>query len=463
MTIDLEELQLRIDQLAQQYTQDSAFLNILTGSGLSNRDKLTGFSVAGVPDLPAATLTALYRSDTFGGNVVELLPDAATKKWLTYTHEGEEDNPDTVAAVQAELDKLKGPINEAWVLARLYGGACIILGADDGSVDFKQPLNLHQLRAIRWHTVISKEKIKPVSWGDNPMMPDYNKPILYEISSKKRPFKIHASRLLRLDGVKLPAEILRENKGWGDSVILRCYRDMVAFEGSLATIASALQDFEVATLELDDITATMNKDGGKGLEALKERAKGIAFCKNALGIMVLKADKEKYSIVGRNFAQIPELLTILRDVFIGSTDLPPSKLMSVFNSAGLASEDTTQQREWADFVLGRQEDDLRPLITHYLKLLHLCKEGPTKGVIPNGAKFTFEPIFQLNEQEQAKLHGEQAKSHDIYLKNGVVSALEVAEAIAKEVPLSSVIDLESRQREVQAIKQLPEGQYSGEA
>lgn len=452
MATDTDSLEAEIQQLRQ----DAAFLNAVTGLGISGKDKMASFDIAGLPDLAPEKLAALYRADTFAGNIVELLPDAATKKWIVYTHEG--DDPAGVAKVQAALDKLKGPINEAMILARLYGGAVIVLGADDGAVDFAQPLNLHQLRAIRWHTVMSKAKIKPIVWEENPMLEGYNQPLLYELTDKART-KIHASRLIRFDGVKLPAEILRDSDGWGDSVLLRPYRDMVAFEGSLATVAAAMQDFSVPVMEMNDLSATSERPNGQ--QIISKRVGTVALVRNALGMMLIDGSTNKYSFAGRDFSNITEVLGVLRDTFIGSTDLPPSKLMALFNSAGIASEDTTQQREWSDFVLSRQEDDLRPVLTDYLKLLHLSKEGPTAGVIPVGAKFDFEPIFQLNEQEEAKLHGERAKEWDIYLKAGVVSPDEVAEALAKDVPLASVIDIEARKREAGLLRSVPEGQISG--
>ncbi len=452
---DIQQLKTQLTELKQAYTQDSAFMNLVTGLGFSNKDKMAAFDVAGVPELDSKKLTALYRSDTFSANIVELLPDAATKKWVEYSHEGEGVQP-----VQEALDALKSSLNEAWVLARLYGGSAIILGVDDGNIDFSVPVNLHRLQAIRFHTVLSKEKIRPVVWGDNPLLASYNKPILYEVSSTEDvPRRIHASRIIRFDGVRLPAEILRENGGWGDSVLLRPYRSLVAFLGSLATVTTAIQDFEVATMEIADLNQMLNQEKADGVQKVKDRLSLVAWAKNVLGIMIMQAGNEKYSLVGRNFTGIPELLEMLLKVFIGSTDLPPSKLMSVFNSSGLASEDTTQQREWGDFVLSKQEDELRPILTNYLKLIHLSKEGPTSGMIPVGSKLTFNPIFQLNEQEQGKIAGERAKEYEIYIRNGVVSAAEVAEALAKNVPLSSVINLESRLREAQAIQQAPEGQY----
>lgn len=449
MATDTQDLEARVEQLRT----DAAFLNAVTGLGQLGKDKMASFDIAGIPDLSAEKLAQLYRSDTFAGNIVELFPDAATKKWVKYTHEG--DDPAGVEAVQMALNKLKGPINEALILARLYGGAVIVLGADDGAVNSAQPLDMANLRAVRWHTVMSKERIQPILWGEDPAREDYDRPILYQMTDKGQT-KVHASRLLRFDGVKLPAEILRLNDGWGDSALLRPYRDMVAFEGSLATVAAAMQDFEVGVIEYADLAAMLGRPEGEA--KVRSRLAMVSWVRNALGMMLMEAGKEKYSLVSRNFTGIPELLDKLREVFIGSTDLPPSKLMALFTSAGLAQEDTTQQREWSDYVLGRQEDDLRPIIEQYLKLIHSSKEGPTKGLIPPGAKFEFEPIFQLNEKEQAKLDGERAKEWEIYLKYGVVSPDEIAEALAKDVPLSAVIDIEARKREAGLITQVPEGQ-----
>lgn len=432
-----------MSDIDEQLRLDSAYLDLMSIMALNQQNDIRINWNAG-----GTAIEELYRFNPFAGKVIDLLPDAMTQKWVLYKAELP---PELTAAIQRTLDKAAPVYNEALKAARKYGGSVILLGADDGITDYSKPLDEYNLRAIRWLNVLSKEEISPEQWNENPLTENYGKPELYRTGATT----IHHSRLLRFDGTKLGNKESRLNGGWGDSVLARPYRALQDFTKSHAGVFASLKDFNQRVLKIRNLAQIQGKPGGK--EQIKTRLADTAVTLSAYGMMALDAENEDYVIIARQYAGVLDILKQAAQVFAGSCDIPPSKLLSIFNSAGLASEDTTQERAWSSFVNQRQNTDLLEQLEYHIRLIHFSKESPTKGNIPNGVEITFPSVFQLSEVEQQDLKNKESERIERYLKYQVVTPEEVAQALAQGVPIESVIDLEARQNERRSLVQFPEG------
>lgn len=436
----IEALQTEINQLRE----DSAYLELMAGFA----DSSNGFS----PNLANGTIEieSLYRFNSFAGKVIDLLPDAMTQKWVLY----KADLPGGVtSAIQRTLDKAASVYNEAIKAARKYGGSVILLGADDGITDYSQPVNEYNLRAVRWLNVLGKDEISPQQYNENPLSPNYGKPEIYRISGSLT--SIHHSRLLRFDGTRLGNREMRRNGGWGDSVLTRPYKALQDFTKSHAGVFASLKDFNQRKLKIKQLSQQLIAKNGQ--EKVRARLSLIAATLSSYGIMAIDGENEDYEIVARQYGGVLEILKQAAQIFAGSCDIPPSKLLLNFNSSGLASEDTTQERAWASFVNSRQNSDILEQLEYHVRLLHLSQEGHTKGMIPDGVELTFPSLFQLSESEQQELKNKEAERIERLVKNGVITADEAAQALAQGVPLESVINLEARQKLNDSIRRFPEG------
>ena len=441
MTDDIAALQEQIAQLRQ----DSAYFDLVSIMG-QQQQQLSGANASW--STGGAFIEELYRFNPFAGKIIDLLPDAMTQKWVLYKAELP---PEITAAIQRTLDKAAQAYNEALKEARKHGGSVILLGADDGVTDYSKPLNEYSLRAIRWLNVLSKEEVAPSQWNENPLTENYGKPEIYTISNTP----IHYTRLLRFDGTKLGNRETKGNGGWGDSALARPYKALMDFTKSHAGVFASLKDFNLRKYKCKDFAQLKAKPGGR--EQVRQRMTDIALALNSFGIMQLDADNEDYEIVARVYTGVLDILKQAAQIFAGSCDIPPSKLLALFNSAGLASEDTTQERAWASFVNQRQNSDILDQLEYHVRLIHLSKESPTKGSLPKGVELTFPSLFQLTESEQQDLKNKESERVERYLKWQVVTPDEVAEALAQGVPIESVIDIEARKRERAGISRYPEG------
>lgn len=432
----------------EQLRADSAFFSLF--GGLRQLSQSSGSGSAIATPLSAVEIDREYRFNPFVSTLIDLLPDSMTQKWVLYKSGDVE--PATVADIQKQLDRVAEKFREALQTARKYGGSVLLLGADDGTTNYELPLDEHNLRAIRWLNVVSSEKIRPSKYNDDPLTENYGQPELYRFTGNS--VQIHSSRLLRFDGVRLSTEEMQANGGWGDSVVTRCYEQLSTFVNSHRGVFASLKDFNQRTLKLKALAGNMAQPGGK--EKVNSRLAQMAMTLSALGLMALDSENEEYAIVSRNYAGVLELLKHSAQLFAGATDLPPSKLFSLFNSSGLASEDSTQERYWSSYVANRQNRDLLPQLERYVRLLHLSEEGPTRGQLV-AFELEFPSLFQLTELEEQQLKDTQSKTAERYFKTQAITSDEIARSLAEGIPLEGAIDMEARSREKAALVQMPEG------
>lgn len=430
----------------EQLRADSAFWSLF--QGLQQISQSGGSSRGNIP-LSVAEVDELYRFNPFAATLIDLLPDSMTQKWAIFKAEGA---PEIGSAIQKQIDKAADKFNEALKLARKYGGSVLLLGADDGVLDYRQPLDERNLRTIRWLNVLGCQDIKPHSYNDDPMSANYGGVELYQFTGTA--MFVHSSRLLRFDGVKLSRQEMKSNGGWGDSVLTRCIKELKDFTLTHASVFASLKDFNQRVLKMKSLASTIAQPGGSA--KITQRLTQTAQTLSSYGLMALDAENEDYFIVARNYAGVLELLKHAAQLFAGATDIPPSKLLSLFNSSGIASEDSTQERYWSGYVSNRQNRDLLPQIQRYINLLLLSSENVTQGqLIPY--ELEFPSLFQLTQQEEQALKDSQSATAERYARIGAVTPDEIARSLADGVSLESAIDLDARAKERAALMQTPEG------
>jgi uncharacterized protein len=117
-----------------------SFRNMLAGMGILGRDKAV--SQHWVLDvLNPQQLEYAYRGDWVARKIIQIPAFDCTRAWRSW----EADKKDTEKLVETERNfNLQGKMLSGLEKARLYGGAAIVLGVDQG--DFTQELDLTKVK-----------------------------------------------------------------------------------------------------------------------------------------------------------------------------------------------------------------------------------------------------------------------------------------------------------------------------
>lgn len=399
--------------------------NVITGLGTS-RDKGTYAEV--VPTiLSQQQCEDLWRGDDMADLIVTALPHDALRETPTLTIASIEDASQRAAAVDLIVAALadlgaKKAVQRALQYERAYGGSAIYVGAVDGETP-EQPLQVQSFRAIRHLTVFERRQLTAVQYQEDPMAPNYGKPLLYQVQSFSgvgTGQKVHASRLVVFPGRRVTDRNPTENDGWGDSVLSLVWDVLRIFNQSWLGVGYTMFDFSVAIMKIKGLASIL---AANSPEVVATRAQAVELGRS-LAKTILLDSEEDYERKTTALTGVPDVLSQLSTRLAAAARMPISKLFGQ-SASGLNATGEGDARNWYDAVAAYQEDSVRPAYERLLKLLFASKTGPTKGIEPSNWSLKFPPLWQPTEKERAETRKIVAETDQINFDLGVVTSEEL--------------------------------------
>lgn len=424
-------------------TKLDGWASVLSGLNTFERDKRTRAHVVAATRLGRADLSALYESDDVCATIVDLPAEEMTRQGFSVICDDDAQELITDAIDGLNVDAV---LTEAIKWSRLYGGALVLLGADDGQ-DPQYPLDLKRVKSLRFLTVIDRYWARPHVYYDDPLAANFGKPRVYAIQAPSMgnaaPVSyVHESRVLRFDGTVLPAGAATANYGWGDSVLTRV-NDLVRDYGlTFSAVAYLVSDFSQLILRIKGLREALASPDGA--QIIRARMEAIEMGRSVMRGVLLD-EGEEYDRKNVSFAGVPEVLEkfILR--LSQATRIPVSLLMGQ-SPAGLNATGDADIRYFYDRIKSLQMRMLRPQLNKLLAVLFAAKDGPTRGQEPDSWSVKFAPLWQMSQAERAELYLKTAQADAIYITNNVLDPSEVAVAAfaGDEFSLERKVDFSAR-------------------
>jgi phage-related protein (TIGR01555 family) len=404
--------------------RNDGWINVLTGMGIAGRDKRLGGSFGQATVLDRVTLEELYRGDSMAAKVVDLPAEEMTREWIEIKVS---DDPEQAEEIDEALKNLHAQerFQEAEKWARLYGGSVIILGVDDGQ-EFNQPLNLKQVRSLKFLNVLDRWQITRAQVYEDPTQPKYGQTKTYRLNplhgGQDNGKEIHESRVLRFDGVMLPDRLMIQNNGWGDSVLNRLFDAIQGYANAHGTIPTILQDFVQAVYRIKGL-ATMLAQGDD--KAVVNRLQLVELTRSMFRAIVLD-EGEEWSRQTTTVAGLPDLVDRTERRLVAETSIPHTKLLGESPGSSLGEGGVSETKDWYDSVSAMQEARHREPLTYLIRVLLAARRSLTQGTEPDQWSFTFRSLWQMDAKEDAEIRNIQSKTDETYIRSGVLMADEVA-------------------------------------
>lgn len=408
---------------------DGALVNALTGMGVYGKDKTQHTRINFSPMLSHPELEALY---TIGlpRRYVDAIADAVLKHRATITLGGDksEKEVDQIKNFEAYLKDLKvyRKYAEAIRLQRLYGGSTLIILADDGIEDFSQPLNENNIRSIRGLCALSRHEIFPLDLS----VMDWESPELYRITTNKKldpsqtapvtNLEIHASRVIRFDGLYLPWNQRQKNNGWGQAPLQVVFNAWRTYESAIRGLENTITDGSVFWHK---IPGMMNMVKAGNSAVLMKRMEINNLARSVYGGMLLDKDEE-IGFSERTLANMTAATTPFAEYMQATTGWPASILMGT-SPGGLGKEGRFEERIWASLVEDWQTVYCQEPLSDLFRILMLAKDGPMGGKEPDSWEISFPSVFTETELEQIEVRKGQAEVDQIYAGLTVINPLEI--------------------------------------
>lgn len=437
----MDELQAMVDGSVQNPLKLDGWNNILAGLG-STMDKSQQTTKGDFAIIDDDTLASIYMSDGLGRVIVDAVADDMTREWITLGTPGDKKNVDVI---NNELTRLstESTFNETIKWQRLFGGSLIFIGAMDGRKP-SEPLRENQIKNIEFLKVIDRTDvdISGSKYDTNLNSPTFGKIIQYKvemhIGNSYTEMLLHHTRVIPFfnDPIPIPHRLGVEDslKYFGMSSLQSVYEDIRDLGGVTQTTINILYEFIISRIRIKDLKKILSMEGGEA--AIAKRLQVMNTTKSVINGMVMDSEDD----MGRDYstvAGLPELIDRFMLKLAGSSRIPVTRLFGR-SPAGLNATGENDLRNYYDMIEANQRNRLMPAIRRLVNLICAWKN------IKKAPEITFNSLYQLTEDEKAKIDYTTAQTNQIYVN---MSALDPDEVRHNTLGLSGTVEIEEATEE----------------
>lgn len=415
--------------------------------GAGDPSKATAFGANA--RLHDTTLAALYADNALAKRIVRELPASCFRRGVDvgFSRPGGKYAGDEQKRLKARLVELDlfGNFVEGVSMARLFGGALLVAGLNDGNPS-DAPLDIERLQSVPHLTVIDRRYAIPVEWYDAPgdeYLTTYGTPKIYALfapnaSGRGRTeyARVHASRTIRFDGAPTTLERRINNLGWGDSVFQSLYDILVDDANTWGSVNRLIGEAAQGVMRIKGLIAALaSKDGRSAMTA---RADYFDLMRNIARTIFLDADSgEDYRRDQITFSGLSDLLDkhMLR---VCSAAEYPATVLYGRSPAGLAATGENELKQYNVRLRSAQESYV-PNVTKLVSWVIAAKDfGTTQGL---EIAVTFPSLWDLTDKEASEKRKLDAEADKLKLDSEVYLPEEVALARAESdgIPIDRTV------------------------
>ncbi len=338
-----------------------------------------------------------YRSSWIVGAAVDAIADDMTKKGVTITSQMDYKNKARLTGRWEELS-LWDSLNDLIKWSRLYGGAVGIVMID--GQDMASPLRLETVGRDQFKGLLVLDRWmlnQSISETISNLGPDLGKPKFYQVVATQQDipgWKIHHSRIIRMDGVGLPYQQRYTENGWGMSVLERLYDRLQAFDSTTAGAAQLVNKAHLRTYGVNGLREILGF-GGEKEAALMKNMEMIRFFQSIEGLTLMDKD-DVFQTYSYSFAGLSDVLGQFGEQISGAIGIPLVRLFGQ-SPAGF-SDGKTDLANHYDNVGTLQERRERKPIRFLFEMLHRSEFGTP---LPDDFDFVFNPLWQMSDLDRS--------------------------------------------------------------
>jgi len=399
--------------------------NEMTGFGTS-RDKTMYSKFYASCDLSDSSIEAMFHGDDLAKTLIETEPEEMLRKGYCLNI-GEPDKPDaeTEAHILEALEELDAneKLIQGMIWGRAFGGAAIVLGADDGR-PASMPLIPERARTLEQLEVIDRRYLSVNSWYlEGPMR---GQPETYAVGNPSgivRPFLvIHETRLIMFGGARTSRLERMRRAHWDHSVLQVAFEVIRSFAAGFKSVEVLLTDGPQGVYKVKNLA---NLIGSNRKAALEERLQAVELFRSALRAMVVDSDNESFERQAFTFSGVPDVLDKLMLRLAATFRMPATKLMGQ-SPAGMNATGESDIRMWYDRLSTEQKNKLAPKLRRLIQVLCATREGPTGGRALPKLSIEFNPLWSLDPKQEAERRLAVAQTDQIYFNMGAITPEEIA-------------------------------------
>jgi phage-related protein (TIGR01555 family) len=414
------------------------YANAVLGSG-GIRDRSAYTRPRAAMLLQQTELQDLYLGDGFARKIVDIVAEEMTRAGIEVENLDDEKLEELIEAKLEDLNVMKH-LADGVRWSRLFGGAIIIFGLNDGGA-LDVPLNINGIRDVeflrvydRWQATIQTRQI-------DPELSTFGQPELWLISPVQggSPYTVHNSRVHVFDGDAIPDIMRQANLGWGASALQACWSQLIRLGMSHQWANALIERSQQAVHKIPSLANTLRSPGGEAM--VQRRADVVDMVRCILNTVVIDGE-EDYTVTSHSMAGVNELMDRFAEALSAVSGFPVSVLMGRA-PAGLNATGKADLDNWYARIESMQNDILRDPINKIVSFILMSLTGNSDTQY----KIKFNPLVVKSDREEAeigKLEAEtkklEADTATAYASIGALDANEIRAGLENEYQISGELE-----------------------
>lgn len=345
-------------------------------------------------------LESMYRGSWVVGQAVDVPADDMTQGGIDIQSDLE---PGDEAMLLESIEDLKiwRSLTSVLKWSRLYG-SCLGLIMIEGQ-DLKTPLVMDSVGEGMFKGILPIDRWQVVpSFGNliKDLSPDMGMPKFYKMTPDAiipNLGDIHHSRVLRFDAIEMPHYQKTVDTLWGESIIERINDRLIAFDSTTTGVAQLVYRAYLRTWKIKNLREIISS-GGPAYKGLLKNVETVRQFQANEGISLIDADDE-FETHAFTFAGLDDVLLQFGQQLAGALEIPLVRLFGQ-SPAGMNATGESDLRTYYDGIRKKQETQLRLPMKRILELVSRSTLGEP---LPDGFKFTFNPLWQTTDKEKAEI------------------------------------------------------------
>ena len=381
--------------------------------------------------LDQGQLESAFRSDWVARKIVQLPAFDAARAWRSW----EATQKQVEALEEAERHfgyQLK--LNKALEKARLYGGAAIIMGVNQGK--FHEELNLDKVGRddLKFIHVVGRYMMQAGPLVRDILSPYFGEPSYYMRSNIVTPpspgnvkiethplsgamagdvLYIHPSRVVQLVGHEYP-DMEMAPDAWGDSV-LQTVQEALKDAGMVtSSIATMISEAKLDVVKIPGLLNMLSTETGSA--TLTARFSHANVTKSVINALLIDKDEE-WTRAELGLENVDKVLQMYLFICCGAADIPATRLLGR-EPAGQNATGEGDTRNYYDKLSSEQTVNYTPALSRLDEVLirhTLGKRDPS-------IKYDWNPLWQLSGTEQSEVTLKKAQAFKIDAESGLIKS-----------------------------------------
>lgn len=340
-----------------------------------------------------------YRSSFLVGAGVDAMADDMTRKGISISSRMKPEAKGELETFWEDL-ALWDELNNTLKWSRLYGGALLVLLID--GQDISTPLNVDTIKEGQFKGVMCLDRwmVTP-SYGDlvEEYGPYFGKPRFYRTVKNQQgipAWKIHYSRVIRMEGDTLPFQQALTENGWGMSVVERIFERIQAFDTATVGTTQLIHKAHLRTYSIDGLRKIL-ATGGTLEEGLKKHMDMIREFQTIEGMTIMDKSDE-FQTHSYSFAGIADVILRFAEQVAGATGIPLVRLFGQ-SPSGFSTGDGDLENYYSR-VNTLQERRLRRPLRVLLDISHRSLFGEP---LPDDFTFEFNKLWEMSDTDRSTM------------------------------------------------------------